>query len=298
MERLTPNQLIAWNLREARREVGEREGLGRPLTQEEAADRLEPYLGVRWSRTTFSAAEEGTISGRRIRQFSADDVVAFARAFNLPIGWFFLPAPLGEFQDGYTIANEGSSKELPAVELLDLAFSADLTERLWRRLAKLDLPPGRLNKGQTQITDLVKGFLSAGLESQFGSLAKLADQLATAEKAIRSLAESHAPREKSGAEQTTEALSSMAEEGYPTPMEHQGDIGKRRMAHGIVEALRGGAAHNAELHRILTARNDELRTFARDSPEGLALLEEWQRFLDDSLGSLDEEHRNAEGEST
>ncbi|MPZ68809.1 MAG: hypothetical protein GEU71_04695 [Actinobacteria bacterium] len=294
MERLTPNQLIAWNLREARREAGEREGLGRPLTQEEAADRLEPFLGVRWSRTTFSAAEEGSISGRRIRQFSADDVVAFARAFDLPIGWFFLPVPRGEYKDDYQVANEGSSKELSPMELLDLAFAEARMERLSRRLTKLGLPLEQLSKSETQLADLGRGLLSAGLESQIGSLATLADQLANAEKAIRFLAEGDAPREKTGAELITEAIESMGE--YPTPMEYEGEIGQRRAGHEVAEAVRGGIAHNVELHRILTARNEELRSFAKDSPEGLAMIDGWQRFLDESLGSPSATAGDAEAE--
>src|SRR5689334_19601190 len=79
---MTPNQIVAYNLRRAR-EL-------RQWTQEEAAERLEPYLGERWSKATFSAAER-SVDGDRIRQFSADDLVALARGFDLPIAWFLLP---------------------------------------------------------------------------------------------------------------------------------------------------------------------------------------------------------------
>ena len=47
--KITPNQIIAYNLTEAR-------GL-RGWTQEEAAAKLEPYVGARWSKATFSSAE-------------------------------------------------------------------------------------------------------------------------------------------------------------------------------------------------------------------------------------------------
>ena len=83
---LTPNQIVALNLAEARR--------WRDWTQEEAAEALEPYLGVRWSKGTFSAAER-SVDGGRVRQFTADDIVAFARAFDMPVSWFFLRLPPG-----------------------------------------------------------------------------------------------------------------------------------------------------------------------------------------------------------
>ena len=46
-KRLTPNQVVAWNLRRARQLRG--------WTQDEAAARLEPYLGERWSKAIFSS---------------------------------------------------------------------------------------------------------------------------------------------------------------------------------------------------------------------------------------------------
>jgi transcriptional regulator with XRE-family HTH domain len=80
---LTANQLVAANLRRARERFG--------LTQEEAAERLEPYLGVRWTKATFSAAERSVVAGRRAREFSANELLAFARVFGVSVSWFFLP---------------------------------------------------------------------------------------------------------------------------------------------------------------------------------------------------------------
>lgn len=80
IEAWTANQVVAWNLRRAREWAG--------LTQEQAAELLEPHLGAKWSKATWSAAER-SITGKRIRQFSADELVAFADAFGLPIEWFF-----------------------------------------------------------------------------------------------------------------------------------------------------------------------------------------------------------------
>jgi hypothetical protein len=81
---LTPNQVVAFNLTQARE--------WRSWTQEEAASALEPYLGVRWSKATFSQAER-SVAGRFVRNFTADEIMAFARAFELPVTWFFMPPP-------------------------------------------------------------------------------------------------------------------------------------------------------------------------------------------------------------
>lgn len=57
----------------------------------QAAERLEPFLGQRWSKATFSAAERSFDHPERIRQFTADELTAFAAAFELPVPFFFLP---------------------------------------------------------------------------------------------------------------------------------------------------------------------------------------------------------------
>ena len=80
---LTGNQVVAHNLRMAR--------LRRGWTQEEAAERLEPYLGVRWSKASYSAAERSIERHDRIRNFTADELLAFSLAFELPVAWFLLP---------------------------------------------------------------------------------------------------------------------------------------------------------------------------------------------------------------
>jgi transcriptional regulator with XRE-family HTH domain len=80
---MTANQVVASNLRFAREIRG--------LTQAQAAEQLEPYLGTRWSKATFSSAERSAEDGARVREFSANEILAFSRAFGFPILWFFLP---------------------------------------------------------------------------------------------------------------------------------------------------------------------------------------------------------------
>jgi transcriptional regulator with XRE-family HTH domain len=77
---MTANQIVAHNLRRAR--------LARDWTLEETCTRLEPALGERWTVPTLSSAE-GSRHGRRIRRFDADQIDAFAKTFNVDVGFFF-----------------------------------------------------------------------------------------------------------------------------------------------------------------------------------------------------------------
>lgn len=112
----TPNQVVAHNVTRAR--------LLRGWTQEQAADELAPYLGARLSHASFSAIER-SIASTRVKQFSADDLVALSRAFGVPLGWWFIPPEEGALHtpdhDHYGIAFTelvdvvlGTSETLPA----------------------------------------------------------------------------------------------------------------------------------------------------------------------------------------
>ncbi len=78
------NQVVAYNFRAARELRG--------WTQEEAADQLEPYLGMRLTQASISAIERAW-DGDRNREFDAQETLAFALAFDLPLIWFYLPPP-------------------------------------------------------------------------------------------------------------------------------------------------------------------------------------------------------------
>jgi transcriptional regulator with XRE-family HTH domain len=103
----TPNQIVAHNLRRARMLSG--------WTQTTAAKELEPLLGERWSKATFSAAER-SVAGERIRQFTADELTAFAAVFKLPVSFFFRP-PRGVEQ----VAAPTATANLKPSEMVDLA---------------------------------------------------------------------------------------------------------------------------------------------------------------------------------
>jgi len=78
----TASQVVAHNMTRAR-EL-------RSLTQSEVADRLSRFTGSNWSQATVAQAE-GSVSGQRVRLFTANELVALARTFDLPVVFFFLP---------------------------------------------------------------------------------------------------------------------------------------------------------------------------------------------------------------
>jgi transcriptional regulator with XRE-family HTH domain len=78
------NEIVAYNFRRARELRG--------LTQDEAADRLAPFLGTRLRQAAISGIE-GAYGGAKRREFDAQELLAFACGFDLPIIWFFIPPP-------------------------------------------------------------------------------------------------------------------------------------------------------------------------------------------------------------
>lgn len=78
----TASQVVAHNLTRARQLRG--------LTQAEVAKRLSTFTGTNWSQATVAQAE-GSVLGVRVRQFTANELVALARVFDLPVLYFFLP---------------------------------------------------------------------------------------------------------------------------------------------------------------------------------------------------------------
>ena len=76
------SQVVAHNLTQARELRG--------MTQTEVAERLSQFTGTAWTATTVAQAE-GSVTGNRVRQFTANELVALARTFDLPVLYFFLP---------------------------------------------------------------------------------------------------------------------------------------------------------------------------------------------------------------
>ncbi len=79
---LSVHQVVAHNVYQARRL--------REWTQEEAAAAISETLGRPITAAGLSAIEK-TFTSRRQRVIDVAELTAFARAFGLPIAWFFLP---------------------------------------------------------------------------------------------------------------------------------------------------------------------------------------------------------------
>ena len=111
---LTVHQVVAYNFARARQHAG--------WTQVETSERLEPYLGYRLNQAGISAIEKTYDSDRR-RNIDTAEVVAFARCFGLPLGWFFLP-PGGHTEDLVEPVQRGELEEvnIDAAHLLTLAL--------------------------------------------------------------------------------------------------------------------------------------------------------------------------------
>ena len=118
----TPNQIVAHNISKAR--------LFRGWTQDQAAEACEPYLGTRLSPASWSALER-SVDGGRIREITADELVAFARAFDLPIGFFLTPPSVW---DNHVVATPDTGPEgLEPVELFDVVIGTDENLAAWEQ---------------------------------------------------------------------------------------------------------------------------------------------------------------------
>jgi transcriptional regulator with XRE-family HTH domain len=82
----TPNQVVAGNLNRLRQRRG--------LTQAETAMKLSAVAGKEWTEAMVAHAER-SVTGNRVREFTADDLVTFARAFDVPVLYFLTPPPTG-----------------------------------------------------------------------------------------------------------------------------------------------------------------------------------------------------------
>jgi hypothetical protein len=78
---LTPNQTVAWRVHFARRL--------RNWTQEETVEQLEA-VGIQWSPDTLSNIEQ-SVTGKRPKNFSADELVAIIQDNAFPVQWFLCP---------------------------------------------------------------------------------------------------------------------------------------------------------------------------------------------------------------
>jgi hypothetical protein len=190
---LTPNQVVAYNLAQAR--------LLKGWTQEQACEALEPHLGNRWSKANYSAAER-SVDGSRIRKFDADEVVAFARGFDLPITWFFLPPPpwVSPGIPAKLRTPDAERFGAPLALLADLVFGDEyqLATMALRFQAFLDeLGPNPLSEAQQRVANMVETRKEQIVRHALGDLQQWQTQLRALANHLEDL-EQRSARESNG----------------------------------------------------------------------------------------------------
>jgi hypothetical protein len=137
---ISANQLVAHNLRRARESY-----LGTGATQEQAAVLLEEFLGERWSKTSWSNAERSAVT-EYAREFSANEILAFARTFSVPVSYFFEPPddgmPLTVFcgrRDGDANKNTSRAALLSAINASEF-FNKAIARVVRQQMDLLDPP--------------------------------------------------------------------------------------------------------------------------------------------------------------
>ena len=201
----TPNQIVAYRVAKAR--------LLRGWTQDQAARELEPYLGHRLSSASFSAIERSFVGGR-VREFDADEIVALARGFRLPIGWFFTPPPRFE---GVALRTPDAGRDgLDPILLIDLILSDPDALAVWND--ELAIWPGLTRRGRIgpdgkiedlgpthppvhdRLADLVRARARVRTSEVFGDTDQAKDVLARLLALLDDLTDPQPPDQPTGAE--------------------------------------------------------------------------------------------------
>jgi hypothetical protein len=101
-------------------------------TQAQTGEMLEPFLGIRLNQAGVSAIEK-TFDSHRRRNIDVSEVVAFARCFGRPVGWFFMPPPGTGDEIVEPVAGEKLKNDLKAADLVTVVLG---TAEGWDLLAQ------------------------------------------------------------------------------------------------------------------------------------------------------------------
>jgi hypothetical protein len=120
-------EVISRNLRRAHIEA--------ELTQDEVIQRLEPYVVTPWTRSKLTHAETGSQkAGQRTwHRHSANDLLAYSKAFAKPLLYFLLPPD--QLEECW-FGNEGAN--ISKAELVDLLLRVDVIRGQIKDLAGAD----------------------------------------------------------------------------------------------------------------------------------------------------------------
>jgi transcriptional regulator with XRE-family HTH domain len=187
---MTPNQIVAYNVARARALRG--------WTQAEAGEHLAKYLGSKLSEASFSALERSAWSVNRIKVFSADELLALSRGFDLPIGYFLTPPP--PESDAAVHAPDAGMRGLDPIVLLDAILGTPENLKHWRQdllaysASTAPEPPNKREKAHVSPADLADRIdpltdlrAKALLRAALGETADAADVLERLAHALRQL---------------------------------------------------------------------------------------------------------------
>ena len=168
---MTPNQIVAYNLAKARAMKG--------WTQYQATQHLRDFIGSVWSAASYSSIER-SIVGTRVKQFSTDELVGIARAFDLPLAWFFVPPPASE--DVGVVTPDGGLNGMDPLVMLDVLLGTpDNVHHLEEALAEYTagvVPPVKRKRNQQpaglidRLGPLTKARSRSIIDATFGDLAQ------------------------------------------------------------------------------------------------------------------------------
>ena len=189
---MTPNQIVAYNVAKARELRG--------WTQEQAAEALAPYLGAKLSAASFSALERSAWKVDRIKVFSADELFALSRGFDLPIGFFFTPPP--PEMDAGLHGPDAGWKGLDPIVLLDAVLGTPENLRHWEAqllaysASQAPMPRSKRERPSVSPKDLAERLEPLGslrgkalLRQAFGDLEDASEVLERLAEALRLLDE-------------------------------------------------------------------------------------------------------------
>ncbi len=190
---MSPNQIVSYNVAKARTLRG--------WTQEETTEALAPYLGSRLSVASFSSLERSAWNPNRVKVFSADELLALSRGFDLPIGFFFTPPPPA-FDAGLHAPDAGW-KGLDPIVLLNAILGTPDNRGAWEKelldyaASTAPTPRNKREKASVSPSDLAQRLEPFGelhakalLQQAFGDLGDASAVLERLAEAIKLLNES------------------------------------------------------------------------------------------------------------
>jgi hypothetical protein len=156
----------------------------RGWTQKQAAEHLKSHLGESWSEAVFSAAER-SVTGKRPREFTANDLYAFSVAFDLPIPYFLMPPPPRQDVTTFQVSTPAGTDSPGA--LLERLFGLDEPTRKRLRKASEMLLPNERTAKQNELLQRTEGYMRALLEPKLGELTRHQQELAKVADSLEEL---------------------------------------------------------------------------------------------------------------